>query len=619
MGDPTVAELVAMVAALQSQMNSMQVAYEKRIAELEAENAVLRARVAELEAQLRTNSRNSSKPPSSDGLGKPAPKSLRRKSGRPPGGQPGHEGTTLRQVSDPGVVIRHEPAACGGCGDVLGAAAPEVGCSRRQVFDIPAITVQVVEHQIISRRCRCGRTTAGVAPAGAGGPVQYGPNAVAVIIYLFMGQFLSKSRTAQALSELFGTPVSTGTVAAATRRAATDLAEFTAQATARVAAAPVVNFDETGLRCEGRLAWLHSASTDRFSLLFAHRRRGVQAMTSMGVLPTFTGVAVHDAWAPYDTYTAARHALCNSHVLRELQAVTDHHRNTAISGGTPGAWCWADQVARALSDLNTAATSVAGLPVDPAVIALHSRRIRNAITLADHPGGKLGQKHRALARRIKTRLDDYLSFAHNPAVPFTNNAAEQEIRMAKIRQKISGSMRTLRGAEDFARLRSYIQTTRKHGIGLLAALTALTSRNAWLPGYPWPNLLGLQCQGSVCSQLCLLVHGYYIGGANLRMSLEGLAQETVTIYSIEAQIVQSNATVAHGPRIYLTTEGSGANEPLSTAILLDKNPAQLLYLDATTNQLGSPFFTTETPQLSIGSKVTLDLNLIIDSGTRKCW
>ncbi len=246
----------------------------------------------------------------------------------------------------------------------------------------------------------------------------------------------------------------------------------------------MVNFDETGLRCEGRLAWLHSASRDRFSLLFAHHRRGVEAMTAMGVLPAFTGVAVHDAWAPYDTYTAARHVLCNSHVLRELQAVTDHHQNTAISGGTPGAWCWADQVARALLDLNTATTSVAGLPVDPAVIALHSRRIRNAITLADHPAGKLGQKHCALARRIKTRLADYLSFAHNPAVPSTNNAAEQDIRMAKIRQKISGSMRTLRGAEDFARLRSYIQTTRKHGIALLAAPTALTSRNAWLPGYP---------------------------------------------------------------------------------------------------------------------------------------
>jgi transposase len=479
MGEPTVAELIAVVAALQIQMNSMQAAYEKRIAELEAENAVLKARVAELEAQLRSNSRNSSKPPSSDGLAKPAPKSLRGKSGRPPGGQPGHEGTTLRQVSDPEVIVRHEPAACHGCGGELGPAAPEVGCSRRQVFDIPPITVQVTEHQIISRRCPCGQTTTGAVPAGASCPVQYGPNAVAIIIYLFMGQFLSKSRTAQALSELFGTPVSTGTVAAATTRAATDLDEFTAQTTAQVAAAPVVHFDETGLRCEGRLAWLHSASTDRFSLLFAHRRRGVEAMNAMGVLPAFTGTAVHDAWAPYDTYTAARHALCNSHALRELQAVTDHHHDTSTNP-----WCWADQVARALLDLNSAATAAAGHPVDPEVIEVYSLRIRNAITLAEYPAGKLGQKHRALARRLKTRLDDYLTFAHNPGVPFTNNAAEQEIRMAKIRQKISGSMRTLSGAEEFARLRSYIQTTRKHGVALLDALTALTSRNAWLPGYP---------------------------------------------------------------------------------------------------------------------------------------
>ncbi len=157
-------------------------------------------------------------------------------------------------MADPGVVIRHEPVACGWCGGELGAAAPEVGCSRRQVFDIPPFTVQVTEPRIISRRCGCGTTTAGAAPAGASSPVQYGPNAVAIIIYLFREQFLSKSRTSQALSELFGTPVSTGTVAAATTRAATDLGEFITQTTAQVATAPVVNFDETGLRCEGRLA-----------------------------------------------------------------------------------------------------------------------------------------------------------------------------------------------------------------------------------------------------------------------------------------------------------------------------------------------------------------------------
>jgi transposase len=180
---------------------------------------------------------------------------------------------------------------------------------------------------------------------------------------------------------------------------------------------------------------LHSASTEKFSLLFAHRRRGVEAMTAMGVLPAFTGTAVHDAWAPYDTFTAAGHALCNAHVLRELQAVTDHH----TADTDPGSWCWAQQVARGLLDLRAAATTNPGRPVDQATIALHTQRISNAITLAEHPTGKLGRKHQALARRLKTRLDDYLAFAHNAAVPFTNNAAEQEIRMTKIRQKISGT------------------------------------------------------------------------------------------------------------------------------------------------------------------------------------
>lgn len=201
-------------------------------------------------------------------------------------------------------------------------------------------------------------------------------------------------------------------------------------------------------------------------------------MNDMAVLPAFTGTAVHDAWAPYDTYKTAGHALCNAHVLRELQAVTDHHAST--EGAT--AWCWADQVARALLDLNTAIT--AGAPRDPHTIDLHTTRIKHALAAATHPQGPLGRKHQALARRLQHRLPDYLKFTHDPQIPFTNNAAEQEIRMAKIRQKISGTMRTLTGAKQFASLRSYIQTTAKHGIPTLTALTQLTNRNPWLPGYP---------------------------------------------------------------------------------------------------------------------------------------
>jgi transposase len=474
-----VAELVAMVRALQIQMDSLREMYEARIAELETENRALRARVADLEARLRTNSQNSSQPPSADGPGKPVTRSLRKPSKRKPGGQDGHRGQTLTQVSDPDVVIRHEPVCCRVCGSDLAGAA-EVNCSRRQVFDIPPIKVHVTEHQIISRRCRCGTTSTGDIPPQATAPVQYGPVMCAVVIYLFMGQFLSKKRTAQAIGELFGIPISDGTVAAVTSRAAGDLGEFLTQVGARLKAAPVVHFDETGLRSQGRNHWLHSASTPAFSRLLFHRRRGAEAMKAMGVLPGFTGTAVHDAWAAYDTYTAAGHALCNSHLLRELQAVTDHH----AASDTPNAWCWAEQVSRALLTLHKAAAEHPDRPVKQSVITAQTTAIRHALLAATHPAGALGRKHRALACRIQRREADYLKFAHNPAIPFSNNAAEQEIRMAKIRQKISGTMRTQKGAEHFADLRSYLQTTAKHGIQALTALTQLTSRNPWLPGYP---------------------------------------------------------------------------------------------------------------------------------------
>jgi transposase len=208
----------------------------------------LRAENAELKRRLGMDSTNSSKPPSSDSpFTKPAPKSLRRKSGRKPGGQPGHSGATLALVDDPTERERHEPGPCTNCGVSL-TDAPEVGMERRQVFDLPPITVRVTEHQLIARRCGCGTTTRGTAPEGVTAPVQYGPRITAIILYLYVAQFLSKKRTAAALAELFGTPVSEGAVAAMTRRAADRLDEFCAQIGDRIAGAEVAGFDETGLR-----------------------------------------------------------------------------------------------------------------------------------------------------------------------------------------------------------------------------------------------------------------------------------------------------------------------------------------------------------------------------------
>jgi len=355
---------------------------------------------------------------------------------------------------------------------------------RRQVFDIPTVTVRVVEHRLICRRCSCGALTTAAGPAGVSAPVTYGPHAAAIAVYLCLGQHLPVERTAGLLAELFGTPMATGTVAAWTHRAAAELAPFTAAVRTGLAEADLVHADETGLRVAGRLHWLHVATSDRFTGLFCHRRRGTEGIDAAGVLPGFTGTLVHDAFAPYARYPAARHALCNAHLLRELIAVVDHHLAHPPAGAdTPPGWCWAAQVIDALLALK-AITDTGGLP-SPKTLAAHRRLIVSAALVgasADTaPPGAVGRRHRALARRITRRLDDYLRFATDTRVPFDNNPAERDLRMVKIKQKVSGCMRTLAGAQDFAAMRSYLATAAKHGRRPFDVLTELTSGNVWIP------------------------------------------------------------------------------------------------------------------------------------------
>jgi transposase len=453
------------------------------IADLRGRVAALEAENSELKRRLGMNSSNSSKPPSSDGLAKPAPKSLRGKTKRKPGGQKGHPGSTLAQVAVPDTVVRHEPAACSACGDGL-AEAVEVGVHRRQVFDLPPIQVRVTEHQLVARRCLCGAVTCGVAPVGVDAPVSYGSRIAAIVVYLYVGQFLSKHRTAQALAELFGTPISAGTVASMTRGAAGGLAGFLDVVRGQITAAQVAHFDETGLRVAGRLHWVHSASTGKYSLIFVHDKRGRVAMDAAGVLPAFTGVAVHDAWAPYDCYPAVTHALCNAHLLRELVAVTEAVSETTAEG----AWCWAQQVADgllALKDLVDEAVTAGQARLEPQVLGVHTGRIRSAALIAvstpRRRGDTIAAKHHALARRILDRQADYLRFAIDFRVPFDNNAAEREIRMVRLREKVSGCLRTLTGARDFAAIRSYLATAAKHGMGFLHVLVELVQGRPWLP------------------------------------------------------------------------------------------------------------------------------------------
>jgi len=457
------------------------------LAERDAENALLREELAALRvqveglaAQVKSNSRNSSKPPSSDGLAKPSPKSLRGKSGRKPGRPEGQPGATMQLSDYPDKVVRHRPKECSCCGKSL-RKGEVTGADRRQVIDIPPVKAKVTEHQLLTVRCSCGCETKAVAPGGAAAPVQYGPRIMSTGLYLWHGQFLSRDRACRALSELFGCAPAPGALAAAARKASGLLAPAVAAIAARIRAAGVAHFDETGFRVAGRLAWVHSASAGDFALFTVHAKRGKEGMDAAGVLPAFAGIAVHDAWAPYDCYDAvAGHALCGAHVLRELVAVTETGTDLDVT--------WARQAIDALNALNQAAEEArqeGKAAIDPGFRKKHEDWYREAaktgIALNAARNGALQKKRHALAARMQSREADYLRFARDLRVPFTNNHAEQSIRMAKLRIKVSGCMRSIAGAEEFCAIRSYLHTATRHGIGALDAITQALQGQPWIP------------------------------------------------------------------------------------------------------------------------------------------
>jgi transposase len=447
------------------------------IEELRARHGALTRRVAELEALLRKDSRTSSKPPSSDGPGKAPPRSRRQPTDRAPGKQPGDAGFTLRQVDDPDEVIVHRPACCRLCGRSLRSAAV-ASVEARQVFDLPEIALRVVEHRVQHRLCACGITTMAQVPDGVGAPTQYGPRVRSVGAYLVGYQHLPYERACESLSDLLGVDMSTGTLVSVLGRTSARLAPFLATVRDRIAAAPVAHFDETGLRVAGAGAWVHSASTDTLSLFSVHVSRGHEAIAAAGVLPVFAGVAVHDGFTPYRRYGSA-HQLCNAHHLRELAGVLD----------TDPCQTWAEDLARLLVEMHDMATDARRVGADalhPRLLATYRDRYAHIIAVgkAANPT-PAGHRARSPAVNLLARLGgfaaDVLRFAHDLRVPFDNNLAERDIRMVKLRQKISGCLRTWTGAETFCAIRSYLSTARKNGVNALDALTQLHSGSAWMP------------------------------------------------------------------------------------------------------------------------------------------
>jgi transposase len=453
-------------------------ALQEQNAALSALVAALQARVAELERQLGLNSGNSGKPPSSDGLKKKPVRvsSLRGRSGKKTGGQKGHPGKTLSRTETPDATIDHFPEICSGCGGTL-TGAMATGHTARQVFDLPEPQPLIVtEHRAHACLCgNCGAETRADFPEAVTAPVQYGARLAAVVVYLLHYQLLPEKRLAALMADLFGVHLVTATIAGMSRNCAARFQGFAAAVRDHVAAAPVKHMDETGFRIGGKTQWLHIASTIWLTFYRVSPKRG-------SLLDNVLGIVVHDHWKPYYTLKGVLHALCNAHHLRELQALVEIEKED-----------WARKMQRLLRRA-CHATNLArdqGVTLSSEFIALIERRYDTILSegFAFHEAQpaliSTARKRRGrvprrtghnLLLRLRVRKVDVLRFLSDPTVPFTNNLAERDGRMMKLRQKISGGFRSGDGAEDFAVIRSLLSTARKQGWDILQALASRPDR-----------------------------------------------------------------------------------------------------------------------------------------------
>jgi len=463
----------------------------EQIATLLQQNATLQQRLTDLEARLAKDSHNSSKPPTSDGLKRQLPqtRSLRRRSGRKPGGQLGHAGETLHLVAQEQVddVVEHRPAVCATCQTPLDEAAEVVACERRQVQDLPPIHLRVTEHQALHVLCAaCQQVTAAPFPSAAPSRAQYGSRLRALAVYLVDHQLMPYARVRELFRDLLGAYLSVGTLVTWVQQAAAALAPVEEQVKAALQQAPVLHVDETGVRRTGRLAWAHVACTPTLTHYAIHAKRGHAATDAIGILPGATGVSVHDGWKPYQRYTTCRHALCNVHHLRELTFLEEQYHQA-----------WAKDLKALLVEMRTAVEQARTggrttlLPAQrDALVARYAQTLTVGCAANPPPVRRPGQRGRlkqSPARNLLERLSlgqaQVLAFLDNVAIPFDNNQAERDLRMLKVQQKLSGGFRSEKGADAFASLRGYVSTLRKQGVALLTALETLFTGSPLYPAW----------------------------------------------------------------------------------------------------------------------------------------
>lgn len=454
----------------------------------------LAERIQRLEDQLAKNSRNSGKPPSSDGYDQPAPRpnSLRKRSRRKSGGQRGHPGETLRAVEKPDWIEVHRVHECQYCGQSLERRRTN-GHEKRQVFDLPKVQIQVTEHRAEIKRCGCcGKETRAAFPREVSKAVQYGPEIKSQMVYLNSEQHLPLERTCDLLEEFYHHRPSEGTIVTACAEAAQKV-EISNEAVKEhlVTHEAVGHFDETGMLINGVLHWLHTASTSLLTYYAMHPKRGSLALNEINILPRFQGRAVHDDLAAYFQYPVD-HALCNAHHLRSLLFLLERYPQK-----------WVQDLIELLSKIKEKVEAVkrkAGTALSVRQTNAFSRTYDELVQKglrANPPSkknsrkpGQRGRLKQSPARNLLLRLREHkqavLTFMYDFNVPFDNNQAERDLRMMKVKQKVSGGFRSTVGAQNFCAIRGYLSTARKNGIMARAALKLAFAGTPFLPTFVSP-------------------------------------------------------------------------------------------------------------------------------------
>ena len=423
----------------------------------------LTLRVQELESRLSKNSSNSHKPPSSDRY-KKVIKNNREKTDKKQGAQPGNEGKTLKQRANPDKIVSHKITGYCACGKDL-EVLPVTNINRRQVFDLPEQLLEVTEHQVEVKQCVCGIRHEASCPVR--GITQYGDRIKSTAVYLNQYQYLPFERTQEFFEDIVGISISDAVLSESNDACYEVLENTEGEIKDGIRQSEVMHNDETGIRCEGDNQWIHSSSTREYTHYSIQGKRGKEGIDTIGILNDYQGVSVHDRWASYDGY-ACKHALCNAHLLRELKYV---HQEMSRD--------WAEKMIPLLVETNNLKKAT----------GLDKRAIKNMeqrywkITqqgrkeeppriapILKKRGRVAKTKSLNLLETFINRSEEILRFVYNKNVPFDNNLAERDLRMVKLKQKISGCFRTFHGAEVFCRIRGYISTARKQGYHVLDAI-----------------------------------------------------------------------------------------------------------------------------------------------------